>query len=120
MGSKEHYAYGGRFLRAEVMAGKTATVVIEAVEDVQFDGQGIKPVLHFKNKKRGLVVNNSNFDILAAALGSRTEDWPGATVNLRGIKVPFKGKPTDSIVIEVLQKPAKEEQQPPVNDDPDI
>ena len=119
MGSKEHYAYGSRFLRAEVMAGKTATVIIESVEDVEFDGQGLKPVLHFRNKKRGLVVNNSNFDVLAAGLGSRTEDWPGATINLRGIKVPFKGKPTDSITVEVLQKPAKQEEQPP-HDDADI
>src|SRR5262249_56176000 len=94
MGSKEHYAYGGRFLRAEVMAGKTATVVIESVEDVEFDGQGLKPVLHFRNKKRGLVVNNSNFDVLAAALGSRTHDCPRATINLPGVQVPFQTNPT--------------------------
>jgi hypothetical protein len=58
--------------------------------------------------------------VLAAALGSRTEDWPGATINLWGVKVPFKGKPTDSVIVEVLQKPAKQEERPPFHDDPDI
>src|SRR5262249_585569 len=56
MGTKEEYGYGSRFLRAEDLAGKTATVTIASVEDVEFDDRGLKPVLHF-GKKRALVTN---------------------------------------------------------------
>jgi len=54
MGSKEHYAYGGRFLRAEVMAGKTATVVIESVEDVDSTGRALSPFSTSRTKNEAL------------------------------------------------------------------
>jgi len=119
MGTKEEYGYGSRFLRAEDLAGKTATVTIASVEDVEFDDRGLKPVLHF-GKKRALVTNATNFDVLAAAISPRTEDWVGITIVLRGIKVKYKGKPTDSIAVEVLrpkQQPAKEAAPPDFDDD---
>jgi hypothetical protein len=52
MGTREDYGYGSRFLRAEDLAGKTARVTITAVEDVEFDDRGLKPVLHFAGKRR--------------------------------------------------------------------
>jgi hypothetical protein len=120
MGTKEEYGYGSRFLRAEDLADKTATVTIASVEDVEFDDRGLKPVLHFAGKKRALVINATNFDVLAAAISPRTEDWVGTTIVLRGIKVKYKGKPTDSIAVEVLrpkQQPAKEAAPPDFDDD---
>jgi hypothetical protein len=104
MGTKEQYAYGSRFLRAEDLAGKTATVTITHVEDIEFD-RGAKPALHFKDKKKALVTNSSNYDILAAAFGNNTVGWPGHTILLRGTKVRFKGQMIDSIVVEVPAKP---------------
>jgi hypothetical protein len=106
MGNRSQYAYGqSRYLRAEDLAGKAATVVISAVEDVEFD-KGLKPVLHFKDKKKGVVVNATNYDILAAAFGNNTVSWPGHTIILRGAKVRFKSQTVDSIVVEVPAKPA--------------
>jgi hypothetical protein len=103
MGTKETYGYGSRFLRAEDLAGKTATVVISAIEDVEFDDRGLKPVLHFEGKKKALVTNATNFDTLAAAIGPRTQDWVGHTITLKGEKTTFRGRSVDSIKVSVPQ-----------------
>jgi hypothetical protein len=112
MGTRESYAYRtSRYLKAEDLAGKTARVIIAAVEDVAFDERGLKPVLWFEGKKRGLVVNSTNFDALAAGISNTTKDWPGHAIELRGEKVNFKGRLVDSIRVSVPKQQAK--QQPP-------
>jgi hypothetical protein len=111
MGTKEKYGYGSRFLRAEDLAGKTATVTIATIEDVEFD-RGVKPVLHFEGKKKALVTNATNFDTLAAAISPRTQDWVGHVITLKGEKVPFRGKLVDSIRVIVPVKQAAKEDTP--------
>src|SRR5262245_62651636 len=110
MGERSDYAYGkSRYLRADEMAGKTIRAVIADVENVQFDEKGVKPVLVFKNEEKCLVVGASNFDILAAGISSRTQDWAGHTVVLRGAKTRFKGRMVDSIPVSVLKPQPKQE-----------
>jgi hypothetical protein len=102
MGTRESYGYGtSRFLRAEDLAGKTVRVIIAAVEDIAFDERGLKPVLWFEGKKRGLVVNSTNFDVLATGISNNTKDWPRHAIELRGEKVSFRGKLVDSIRVSV-------------------
>jgi len=75
MGTRKDYAYGkSKYVKAEDLVGKTVRVTISDVEDVQFDDKGVKPVLSFEGKEKGLVVNATNFDTLAASLGSNTMD----------------------------------------------
>jgi hypothetical protein len=112
MGTRESYGYGAsRYLKAEDLAGKTARVIIAAVEDIAFDERGLKPVLWFEGKKRGLVVNSTNFDVLAASISNNTKDWAGHAIELKGEKVNFKGRLVDSIRVSVPKQQAK--QQPP-------
>ena len=110
MGTRESYAYGtSKYLKAEDLAGKTVRVVIAAVEDVAFDERGVKPVLWFEGKKRGFVVNSTNFDVLAAGISSNTKDWVGHAITLRGEKVLYKGKLVDSIRVSVPKPQPKQE-----------
>jgi len=120
MGTREDYGYGSRFLRAEDLAGKTARVTIAAVEDVEFDDRGLKPVLHFAGKKKALVTNATDFDALAAAISPRTQDWVGHVITLKGEKVLFKGKLVDSIRVTVESKPAKTQDVPFDGEIPDF
>jgi hypothetical protein len=102
MGERSQYAYGqSKYLRAADLLGKTSRVIIENVEDVQFDEKGVKPVLTFAGKKKRLVVNATNFDVLAAGIGNNTSDWVGHAITLKGVKVKFKGSIVDSIQVEV-------------------
>jgi hypothetical protein len=116
MGERKDYAYGkSKYLKAEELVGKTTRVVISRVEDVEFDDRGVKPVAYFENHERGLVINASNFDILAAAVSNNTKDWPGHTILLKGEKVRFKGRLVDSIVI-VPKQQAKQQSSDDIDD----
>lgn len=98
MGARSDYGYGeSRYLKASDIAGHSVVVTIVAVQDEQFE-KGVKPVLSFENKKKGLVVNMSNFDILSGAFGGFTEKWVGHKIVLAVVKVPMKGQSVDSIV----------------------
>ena len=113
MGERKDYAYGNSdYLKAEELAGKTVRVIISDVEDVEFD-KGLKPVLSFEGKKKHLVVNATNFDILCAGIGNNTNDWVGHAITLRGEKTSFRGKLVDSIRVTVPKQQAK---QPPSDD----
>jgi hypothetical protein len=102
MGERKDYAYGqSKYLRAADLLGKTSRVIIENVEDVQFDEKGVKPVLTFAGKQKRLVVNATNFDILAAGISNNTTKWVGHAIVLKGTKVRFKGGLVDSIQVEV-------------------
>jgi hypothetical protein len=118
MGTREDYGYGtSKYLKAEDLAGKTARVTIAAVEDVAFDERGLKPVLWFEGKKRGLVVNSTNFDVLAAGISSNTNDWVGHVIMLKGEKVRFKSQFVDSIKVSVpVQTTPKESKQAKTDD----
>jgi len=110
MGTRENYGYGtSRFLRAEDLAGKTVRVIVAAVEDVAFDERGLKPCLHFEGKKKALVTNATNFDVLAAGISNNTKDWVGHAITLKGEKVLYKGKLVDSIRVSVPKPQPKQE-----------
>jgi hypothetical protein len=101
MGERKDYAYGhSDYLKADELAGKSARVVISNVEDVEFD-KGLKPVLSFEGKKKRLVVNATNFDILCAGISNNTNDWVGHVITLRGEKTSFRGKLVNSIRVSV-------------------
>jgi hypothetical protein len=113
MGERKDYAYGGDYLKADDIAGKSARVLISKAEDVEFE-KGLKPVLSFEGKRKRLVVNATNFDILCEAFGNNTAKWVGHTIVLEGVKVPFKGKVVDSIRVSV---PKEAQVKIPFNDE---
>src|SRR5262249_41687137 len=115
MGTRQDYAYGtSDYLKADELTGKSARVIISDVEDVEFD-KGLKPVLSFEGKKKRLVVNATNFDILCAGISNNTKDWVGHTITLRGEKTLFRGKLVDSIRVSVIakQQPKKQAEDAP-------
>jgi len=104
MGERKDYGYGqSQFMRADEMAGKTLRVRISQVEDVEFE-QGLKPVLSFDGQDKSLVVNSTNFDILAEGISNNTQNWVDHTILLKGDKVRFKGRLVDPIRVAVLKK----------------
>jgi Holliday junction resolvase len=52
-----------------------------------------KPIVHFANQDKALVLNATNFDCIDAALSeSDTEKWPGRVVELFATETSFAGK----------------------------
>jgi hypothetical protein len=112
--SRSDYSYGqSQYMRADDWLGKSVRALIEAVEDVEFE-KGLKPTLKLRGQDKKLVVNATNFDILAEGLGNNPTKWPGHVILLEGIKVAFKGKRVPSIRVSV---PAPLKSEPDFNDD---
>jgi hypothetical protein len=70
------------------------------LEDVG-DDQKSKPVMTFRNRSKGLVVNATNYDTIADVYGDETSNWPGQSIELFPTKVDFKGKRTDAIRVRI-------------------
>ena len=93
-------AFPGQYLKVADLQGKRVTVVIDHVEMEDIGGE-TKPVLHFRGKNRGVVLNKTNANAIWAINGSDdTDDWPGTTIVLYPSKTEFQGKRVDCIRID--------------------
>jgi hypothetical protein len=74
------------------------------MEDI---GGETKPVLHFRGKSRGVVLNKTNANAIWGINGSDdTDDWAGTAITLFPTKVEFQGKRVDAIRIDPPDQPA--------------
>jgi hypothetical protein len=112
--------FPSKYLKAADLKGRPQTVIIEDVtrEEVGDDKRS-KPVMTFRGKTKGLVVNSTNYDTIADAYGDETSDWNGRPIELYPTKVDFKGTRTDAIRVRIPRtphpavKPAPEPVKPP-------
>lgn len=113
--------FGGSFLKADDLQGKTVRVTISAVDVKEFD-DGNKIVISFQGKDKKLVCNKTNSSIIAENLGSQeTEDWVGKVISLTVKKVEFQGKLVPAIRVVLADSPAppKSKTAPPVDPEGD-
>ena len=77
------------------------SVEIEKVElgEVQNrdGGKDKKPIIHFSNAKKPMVLNKTNARVIARLYGNDTDDWAGRTIVLYPTKVEAFGDVTDCI-----------------------
>jgi len=94
--------FPSKFLKTADLDGHEVTVTIERVA-VEAAGkrQQSKPVLYFVGKKKGLILNRTNADAIAAIVGStKTEAWAGKTIRLFVTETQFQGRPIPAIRIK--------------------
>jgi hypothetical protein len=116
---KTSQVYGGGFLKAEDLAGKTVTVTIADIELKEFE-DGKKLIVHFLGKDKALVCNKTNAAIITEITGSDdTDDWTGKRIQLTTRKVEMSGKLVPAIRVVLpgdAPAPPKAEPKPPVSD----
>lgn len=100
--------YGGNYLKAADLEGRSRTVTIASEEVREFDDGSKKLVLSFRNTDKTLVLNSTNAKMLAAFYGTDSAAWIGKVCELRPEKVSFAGNIVDAIRVYVPQG-----QQPP-------
>ena len=99
-------AYPSNYIKAIDLDGRTAELTIRNVtmEDL---GNDRKPVAHFSDAKKGLVLNVTNASAVAAEFGDDMDAWAGHKIELYGTPVTFQGKTVDAIRVRpVREKPA--------------
>lgn len=110
-------AFPSNYLKASDLGEVQPVCTIDRVE-IEAVGRDkeMKPVLYFKGKQKGLVLNKTNSKKIAEISGSPdTDDWGGVAVKLYATETEFGGETVECIRIKAA-KPvaaARRAAQPP-------
>jgi hypothetical protein len=92
--------YGGRFLSSQDVKAPT-NVTSDRIEQESFTRPGeptrTKAVLYFRGGKKGMVINKTNANVLAAAFGKNLSDWADKRMTIKSEPTNFGGKPTQGL-----------------------
>ena len=97
-------AFPSKYLQSDDLGGKSVNVTIEryTVEEVGQKREQ-KPVLYFKGKDKGMVLNKTNANNIAAAYGDEMDDWKGRQIQLFTALVDFQGQTVEAIRARVMK-----------------
>ena len=91
-------AFPSKYLKANDLQGREVSLTISHIVDSEEVGQDQhKPVIYFKDKQKGLVLNKTNASTIQGLYGHETDNWPGKEIVLYPTVVDFRGTPTDTI-----------------------
>lgn len=99
---KVSQAFPSDFLKAADLDGANVRLVMAHCE-MKDIGDDNKPVLHFKGKEKGLVLNKTNANNIAAEYGDDMDDWMGKEIILFTAWVDFQGKSVEAIRVRAPQ-----------------
>lgn len=105
-------AFPSTWLKAADLTGVRARVTIShwKMEDV---GDGHKPIVYFRGRDKGLVLNKTNGNMIAEIAGNDDlDEWAGTTIVLYSAKVDFQGKRVDAIRVDYPPKSSTERSEP--------
>ncbi len=104
-------AFPSRWLRGSDIVGKTVKVTIHSVAMEQFQDGTSKPAMFFEGKDKGVILNRTNAETIAAVHGKDMEKWRGKTIELFTMKVQSpQGGMVDGLRVRCVDEaPAKAE-----------
>lgn len=89
-------AFPSNYLKAADLQGRQVTVTMDRAEYEKI-GDDRKLILFFKGKEKGMVLNKTNANNIAALYGPDTDDWNGEEIVLFEAMVDFQGKTVPAI-----------------------
>ena len=100
-------AFPSKYLKAADLGNRSVTVTIDKclIENVgsESGSEEHKPVLYFRGKEKGLVLNKTNAESIAYVYGDETEAWAGKAVEMFTMMVSFQGRMTPGIRIRAQE-----------------
>lgn len=90
-------AFPSKFISAPDLKGHTPTVIISQVVMDDIGDTQQKPVMYFQGAKKGMVLNKTNANAIAAMYGDDTDGWIGKPIMLITAWVEFKGDTVQAI-----------------------
>ena len=100
-------AFPSKYIKATDLNGSAVKITIREVR-IEDLGDENKPVAYFENKTKGLVLNRTNWRMIAELHGDETEDWVGKPIEIYADKVPFQGRIVDAVRVRHPLPPAAE------------
>jgi hypothetical protein len=99
--------FTSQYLKAtDLPPGRDAHVIIERVDEADMGSGEMKLVAYFLGKQKGLVLNRTNAETLADALGDESDNWAGAQVTLFTTRVSYNGQMRDAIRVRAQRRAA--------------
>jgi len=114
--AKKSDLYPSKWLKVADLPETGLVVTILRVDQEQIaDETELKPVVSFREAK-SLVLNVTNFDVIAAWFGDDTDGWAGKRIRLYRTQVKYLDKMVDAI--RVVPKPVKIPAPPEIGPEP--
>jgi hypothetical protein len=105
--------FPSKFLKAEDMKGRAATLTIKEVKLEESFGS-TKPVLYFQKTEKAFTVNSTNARIITQLLAEdETDNWVGAEVTLTPVMRKIAGELKRVIDVTDARFPEKQQPSPP-------
>lgn len=109
-------AFPSNYLKADDLQGRQIKVKMDrtAMEEVGRDKER-RLILYFVDKAKGMVLNKTNSNTIAAAYGDDTDNWQGADLILFESMVDYQGKSVPAIRVKVPPRApasARQEERP--------
>lgn len=116
-------AFPSNYIKAADLQDRSVRVTISGYK-MEAIGEDQKPVLYFKGKEKGLVMNKTNANNIAAEYGDDMDMWQGKEIVLFSAWVDFQGKSVEAIRVRKPQPkdqengaaPAQQKQPAPAGD----
>jgi hypothetical protein len=89
-------AFPSNYMKAADLKGQTVMLTVDNVTMEDLGGDR-KPVLHFTDAKKGLVLNVTNARAIEGTHGDDMDAWSGRKIELFAMAVSFQGRTVDSI-----------------------
>ncbi len=121
-------AFPSKYLKAsDIPSAQFVPLMIDRVETEDVGSEGSpehKPVMYFVGKEKGIVLNKTNAEMVAAAYGDETDDWHGKRVSIYSTTTSYQGKnvpclrlaipkaPVTKPVAPVMQRPPQQAPDP--------
>jgi hypothetical protein len=100
--------FASKYVNADDLRGREVEVTIADVAQATLNnGDKKAPVLMFKGKEKGLVLNKTNALNLSEKLGDDTDKWIGAKIILFPDRTQYQGRMVDAVRVRVSQAPVK-------------
>lgn len=98
-----------KYLAGDMIGGSQVTLTIINVTQERMNsgkgGEQVKPVLHFKERDKMMVLNKTNAQTIARELGPETDNWTGGRVTLNAPQIEAFGRQTRSIRVIKVEPP---------------
>lgn len=92
-------AFPSKYLKASDLQGCTVRVIMDDIQ-TETIGKDTRPVLYFKGKDKGLVLNKTNAGNIAQVYGDDTDAWMGHPLDMFPTLVDYQGKSVDAIRVK--------------------
>lgn len=94
-------AFLSKYLKAADLKDQQHRVVMDRVVLEDIGNDGMKPILYFQGKEKGLCLNKTNSNNIAMIYGDDTDDWAGRELILYPTMVDYQGRSVPAIRVKV-------------------